>query len=77
MSSSVFSFPLKPNQATLANFVAILDAPAISKEVIVPTLNLSGDGALALSAPTAVLSPYPRIPLMNSTNILSHKVPSA
>ena len=43
----------------------------------VSTWSLTGDGTLAHSAPMNVLSSYPRIPLMNSTNILCHKIPSA
>ena len=44
---------------------------------IVSTWPFSGDGTSALSAPTHVFSPYPRIPLTNSTDILRHKIPSA
>ena len=50
---------------------------AVSPMPTVSTWTLTGDGTLAHSALTNVLSPYPRIALMNSTDILSHKILSA
>jgi len=44
---------------------------------VVSTYAFSGDGTPAHSAPTHVLSPYSRIPLMNTTDIFSHKIPFA
>ena len=40
----------------------------------VSTWSLGGAGVLALCARTSVLSPYPGIPLMNPTDIFSHKL---
>ena len=77
MPYSVFSFPLKPNQATLVTSLVHVYTTASSPTTTVSTLALTGNGTLDLSAPTHVLSLYPRIPLMNSTDIPSHKIPTA
>jgi len=77
MPYSVYSFPLKSNQATLVASAVYMQEPAVSLMATVSTWSLGGDIALALCARTHVLSPYPRIPLMNPTDILSHKLPGA
>ena len=77
MHYSVYSFPLKSNQATLVVSRVYLQRNAISLNAAVSTWPISGIGTLALSAQAQVLSPYSWIPLMIHTNILSHKVSGA
>jgi len=75
MPCSVFSFPLKANGTTLVASLVLLHTFApLPPTVVAPTGAIPGDILLALSALTQVLPPYPRFTLMNSTDILSHKV---
>ena len=67
---------LKANATALETGLALLySAASLAPPAATATLGtIPGDILLALSVPTKVLPPYPRFTLMNSTDILSHKV---